>query len=232
MFTKKGFYTICGAFGTDTLPTDCDAARHRLRAHDDDAGHAVCLEEPAQFLFDDESLAARRVTHENLLAIAHDDSSMKHVEMLAGRHKKNQVSGLQMSFELRQSRLRHTFHASPLRSEAGYNIQNAFNPDGRYSRHRNRPDYPCAHVVANPERHVVIAAFPSNAALFVPNLAKPLGEVINDRRAGERHNCFDVGDTVESVEGSREHFGRVGRANQRIWFVGVSKEVARDKFDS
>ena len=72
----------------------------------------------------------------------------------------------------------------------------------------------------------MIPPFPLNAALFIPNLAQPLREVINVGSAGERHHGFDVRDTVESIEGSREHFGGVGRSNQRIWLVGTSKEVA------
>ena len=78
----------------------------------------------------------------------------------------------------------------------------------------------------------MIAPLPLNAASFIPNLSQPLGEVIDVGSAGERHNCFDVRDTVESIEGSREHFGGVGRSNQRIWFVGVSKEVAGENVDS
>jgi hypothetical protein len=78
----------------------------------------------------------------------------------------------------------------------------------------------------------VIPPFPLNAASFIPNLSQPLGEAINVGSAGERQNCFDVRDTVESIEGSREHLGCAGRSNQRIWFVGMSKEVAGKKVNS
>ena len=70
------------------LAANRDASRHRLRARDDNAGHPICLEKLAQFLFHDRALAARRVTHENFFAIAHDDSSMKHIEILARRRQK------------------------------------------------------------------------------------------------------------------------------------------------
>ena len=78
----------------------------------------------------------------------------------------------------------------------------------------------------------MISPFPLNAALFISNLSQPLGEVINVGSAGERHNCFDVRDTVESIEGSREHFGGFGRSNQRIRFVGMSKELAGENVNS
>src|SRR5208282_549583 len=117
------------------LATNCNASRHPLRAHDNDASHPICLEKLAQFLFHDKALAARRVTHENFFAIAHDDSSMKHIEILACRRKKNQVTALQISLEPWQSRLRYTFHANPLCSESRYNIQNAFPVEYRDSRH-------------------------------------------------------------------------------------------------
>ncbi|HUY17787.1 MAG TPA: hypothetical protein VMV15_01060 [Candidatus Binataceae bacterium] len=68
--------------------------------------------------------------------------------------------------------------------------------------------------------------------LFVPNLSQPPGEIIDVRGARESQNCFEVGDTVESIEGSREHLGGVGRSNQRIWLVGTSKQPAGDKVDS
>jgi hypothetical protein len=71
-----------------------------------------------------------------------------------------------------------------------------------------------------------------NAALSIANLSQPLDEVIDIRSARERQDGFDVADTIESNEGSREHFGSVGRANQRIWFVGISKEVAREDFNT
>ena len=80
-------------------------------------------------------VAARRVTHQDPFTIAHDDSSMKHVEIPARGHKKNQVAALQMGFEPRHCRLRYAFHANPLCSESGYNIQNAFPADYRDSRH-------------------------------------------------------------------------------------------------
>jgi hypothetical protein len=78
----------------------------------------------------------------------------------------------------------------------------------------------------------VIPPIPLNAASFVPNLSQPLGEVVDGGSACERHNCFDVRDAVESVEGSREHFGCVGRSNQRIWFVGMSKKEAGENVKS
>ena len=78
----------------------------------------------------------------------------------------------------------------------------------------------------------MIPPFPLNAALFIPNLSQPLDEVINVRSARESQNRFDVRDTVESIEGSREHFGCIGRSNQRIWFVGMSMEVAGENVNS
>src|ERR1700689_1383691 len=103
------------------------------------------------------ALAARRVTHEDCFAVAHDDSSMKHVEILARGHKKNQVTALQICFEPWRCPLRYTFHASPLRIESGHNIQNALPAEYRDRRHRNRLDYPFAYIIANPARHIVIA---------------------------------------------------------------------------
>ena len=72
----------------------------------------------------------------------------------------------------------------------------------------------------------MIPPVPLNAALVVANLSQPLDELIYVRSEGERHYSFDVCDTVEFVEGSGEHFGGVGRSDQRICFVGASKEVA------
>jgi hypothetical protein len=76
------------------LAANCGASRYGLRPHDDDASHPICLEEFAQLLFHDGALAARRVTHKYFFAIAHDDSSMKRIEIFACRRKKNQVTGL------------------------------------------------------------------------------------------------------------------------------------------
>jgi hypothetical protein len=78
----------------------------------------------------------------------------------------------------------------------------------------------------------VISLFPLNAALFIPNLSQPLAEVIDFRSARESQNCFDVRDAVESIEGSREDFGCICRSNQRICFVGMSKEVAGENVNS
>ena len=173
-------------------------------------------------------LAARRVTHRNFFA-AHDDSSMKYVEMLARRCKKNQITGLQILFEPWHCPLRYAFHSSTPWSESRHNIQNALPGKSRNCGHRDRPDDSFAHIVANPERHVVISPFPFNAASFISNFSKPLGEVIDVGSEGERKDGLDVCDTVESVEGSREDFGCVGRANQRIWFIGLSQEVSGRK---
>jgi hypothetical protein len=78
----------------------------------------------------------------------------------------------------------------------------------------------------------MISPLPFNAALFIPNLSQPLDKVINVRSARQSQNCFDVRDTVESIEGSREHFGCICRSNQRIWFVRMSKEVAGENVNS
>jgi len=76
-----------------------NTSRHWLRAHHYDASHPVCFEKLAQFLFHNAALATRRVTHRNFFAIAHYDPGMKHIEILAGRCKKNQIAALQKSFE-------------------------------------------------------------------------------------------------------------------------------------
>ena len=81
------------------------------------------------------ALAARRVTHEQAFTVAHDDSSMKHVEILACRHEKHQIAALQMRCEPSHGGLRYTFQVSPLRSESGYNIQHALPADYRDRRH-------------------------------------------------------------------------------------------------
>ena len=81
------------------LATRRNASRHPLRPHDNDAGHPICLEKLGQFLFHDKALAARRMTHEDSFADAHDDSSMKDIEILACGRKKNQITALQMRFE-------------------------------------------------------------------------------------------------------------------------------------
>src|SRR6266852_1334996 len=97
-----------------------------------------------------------------------------------------------MRCEPRHCRLRYTFYASPMSSESGYDIQNAFPAEYRDSRHCSRPDYPFAYIVANPQRHVVISPFPLNAALFIPNLAQPLDEVIGRGIAAELHGGRDL----------------------------------------
>src|SRR5438445_13691283 len=104
-----------------------------------------------------------------------------------------------MRCEPRHCRLRYTFYASPMGSESGYDIQNAFPAEYRYNRHCNRPDHPLAYIVANPERHVVISPFPLNAASFIPNLTQPLHAVTNFRSKRERPNSFNVRDTLESI---------------------------------
>ena len=78
----------------------------------------------------------------------------------------------------------------------------------------------------------MIAPVPLDAASFIADLSQPLGEVVDVGRARERDNGFDVGDAVESIEGRGEDFGGVGRANQRIWLVGKSEEVAGEKVNS
>src|SRR5208283_350007 len=143
---------------------DGPASLHFLRPRDDDAGHPVCLEKFAQLLFHDTALAARRMTHEDTFAIAHDYSGMKDVEILARRCEKNQVTGLKISLEPGRSSFRYVFHATPLWIEPADNIQNALFADCRDGRHRNRHNYAFAHIVADPPRHVVIAPLPSNCA--------------------------------------------------------------------
>src|SRR5258707_11586218 len=156
---------------------------------------------------------------------------MKHIEILECRRKKNQITALQILFEPRHCRLRHTFHASTLWIETRHNIQNALLAECRYSRHRNRLDYARSQIVTNPLCHIVIAAFPLDAASFIADLSQPLDEVTDVGRASERYDRLDIGDTVESIERSREHFGRVGRSNQRIRFVGISEEVAGENLN-
>ena len=107
----------------------------RIRPDDDDAGHPICFEKFAQYLFHDIAVASRRVPHEDSFAIAHNNSSMKYIEMLARRREKNQITGLQISFEPRHCTLRHTFHTRPLWRESRHNIQNAVDADSRDSRH-------------------------------------------------------------------------------------------------
>ena len=70
-----------------------------LRAHGDDARHPIRLEELAQFLLDDRALASRGVPQKKRAVIACDNPDMKHVEMLTGRSKENQVATLQMRLE-------------------------------------------------------------------------------------------------------------------------------------
>src|SRR6266436_313209 len=113
------------------------AAMRRLlsRPHEDDASHPICFEKHSQFLFHDKALAARRVTHKDPSAVASDDSSMKHIEILACGRKKNQVTASQVGFEPWHCRLRRTFHAGPLCGESGHNIQHALPGDCRNSRH-------------------------------------------------------------------------------------------------
>jgi hypothetical protein len=203
-----------------------------LRPHYNDASHPICLEKLAQFLFHDNAPAARRVTQEHAFAVAHDDSSMKHIKILARGYEKYQIAALQMRCEPPHCGFRYTSQVSPPCGESGDDIQNAFPTDYRDRGHRNWSDYPFAYVVANPQRHVVISLFPLNAALFIPNFSQPLAEVIDVRSARESQNCFDVRDAVEAIEGSREDFRRVGRSNQRICFVGMSKEVAGENVNS
>src|SRR6266850_6478992 len=116
---------------------------------------------------------------------------MKHIEILARRRKKNQITALQISFEPRHRRLWHTFHPSTLWIETRHNIQNALLAECRYSRHRNRRDYARSQIVANPLCHIVIAPFPLDAALFIADLSQPLGEVADVGRARERHDRLD-----------------------------------------
>ena len=66
----------------------------------------------------------------------------------------------------------------------------------------------------------MIAPFPLNEAPLIPNLSQPFDEVVNGGGAGERYNCFDVGDAVNTIQRSREHLGGASRTNQRIWLVG------------
>src|SRR6266852_2000481 len=77
------------------LVTNRNPSRESLRPHDDDASHPICLEKLAQFLFHDKAPAARRVTQEHAFAVAHDDSSMKHIKILARGYEKHQITALQ-----------------------------------------------------------------------------------------------------------------------------------------
>src|SRR5579863_3840341 len=78
----------------------------------------------------------------------------------------------------------------------------------------------------------MISPFPPNAALLIANLSQPSDEVIDARSAREGQNCFDVSDTIEPIKRRREHLARIGRSDQRICFVGMSKEPARKKVDA
>src|SRR5207249_11842707 len=49
---------------------------------------------------------------------------------------------------------------------------------------------------------------------------------------GQRVDRLDIGDAVESLERSREHFRCRSRANQRVCFVRESEELAGKNVDS
>src|SRR5271170_3721713 len=78
---------------------NCNASRHALRPHDNDASHPICLEKLVQFLLHDKAPAARGMTDEYALVVAHDNSRVKHIQVLACRYKKDKVTALQMRFE-------------------------------------------------------------------------------------------------------------------------------------
>src|SRR5215472_10753342 len=132
----------------------------------------------------------------------------------------------------RHRRLRYALHMGPLRSDSRYDTQNTFPAVSRHRRYRDRLKETFAYVVANPLCHVVIAPFPFNATLFVPNLSQPLDKFIHVRSACKRKNRFDVRDAVEPIERSREHFAGMGRTNQRICKVGVSQKMAGENVHS
>src|SRR5215472_1956696 len=90
---RREFASLLYAF---ILAADRNASHHLLRSHHNNASHPICLEKLAQFLFDNKAPATRRVTQEDSFAIAHDDSDMKHIKILAYGHKKNQITALQM----------------------------------------------------------------------------------------------------------------------------------------
>src|SRR5258708_26205456 len=92
----------------------------------------------------------RRVPHEDSFAIANNNSSMKHVEMLARRHKKNQFTGLQVSFESWHCALRHTFHASPLCGESRHNVQDPLPTSCRDIFHCTLVQHPFTQSLSNP----------------------------------------------------------------------------------
>src|SRR5262249_4157736 len=176
--------------------------------------------------------AARGVTHTESFAIVHDDPGMKHVKILASRDKTNHIAALQLRRGTRHRRLGYASHMGSLLSESGYGTQDTFPAVSRHRRNRKRFKQTFAHVVANPVCHVVIAPFPFNATVFIPNLSQPLDEFIHVRGARQGKNRFDIRDTVETIERRREHFAGVGRTNQRIWLVGISKKMARDEVNS
>ena len=78
----------------------------------------------------------------------------------------------------------------------------------------------------------MIAPVPLNSSVFVTDLSQPFDKIGGSGRSRKSQNCFDVGDTIESIEGSSEHFRCIDGTNQRIRFIGLSKELAGENIDS
>src|SRR5207249_3804962 len=85
---------------------------------------------------------------------------------------------------------------------------------------------------ADPAGHIVVTPLPRHLAALIPDLSQPFDEFVNARRTGQRMDRLDIGDAVESLERSREHFRCCGRANQRVYLVGESEELAGKNVDS
>src|ERR1041384_6742024 len=125
---------------------------------------------------------------------------MKNIAVFERGGEEYQVARLHMSTQLPQLRLRNALKARADGCQTRQFIQNAVlfnrqNAPGHYT-----PYGTGSCVVADPIGHVVIPAFPYHLPTRVTDVAKPIDEFIDTRRARQGHDRFHVRDTVKSVE--------------------------------
>src|SRR5437764_2647110 len=65
-----------------------------------DSGHTIRLQKIVEVLLHNGSATAGCVPHERAVTIAHNDPAMKHIEMLAGGRKENEITAVKLPDQL------------------------------------------------------------------------------------------------------------------------------------
>jgi len=194
------------------------------RTDDDDAGHSIRFQEFAEVLFHNTVATLRRMSQQHAVAILNHDAGVKYIDMRTRRSKKYQIPSSEFADHTPNFGLRYTLELLRFRRQPGNNVQQSplRNPSRSIERFAHGA---CSSIIANPTRHVVVAARVVDASILISNLPQFIDEIVGIGSASKRQNSLDVRDAVETLERSNENLGIVRGSNQRIDCVWKSEKL-------